>query len=135
MRNVGSVVSTDNRGAAVASNRERDLDFLRKVLIGPGQVDEKWLGLEVLADGAEAVIVFRWGGGPTTYAVRADLDDPHPWWHDEARATLREELRTGLIERGPRCIVDGVTELDLSGPRPNPPPRERPKTPNVRLRG
>lgn len=119
----------------MASNRERDLDFLREVLIGPRQVDEKWLGLEVLVDGADAIIVFRWGDDPTTYAVRTDLDDPHAWWHDEARATLREELHTGLIERGPRRMVDGLTELDLSAPRPDPPPREWPDITRMRLRG
>lgn len=98
----------------MAADRAHGLAFLRKMLVGQGAVDEHWLGLDVLDDGREAVIVFRWRDDPTTYAIRADLDEPDSWWGDEARAMLREDLHTGLLQYASRRIVGSRVELDRS---------------------
>lgn len=91
---------------------EERLDYLREVFVDGPAVTGGYAGLQLLVDGDEMVLVFRWRADPLTYAIRASLVeqdsdffwDPHTW--------LMEELDTGMVRGSPRRLVDGRVELD-----------------------
>lgn len=94
------------------SQRAASIQHLRHALVGVDTVTEGWVGLDVIDDGAEAIIVFRWqSDDPNVYALRIDLDEDHAWWHYEPCGVLAEELLTGLTSRSDHRPIDGRIEL------------------------
>ena len=122
-----SAESTDTRQeSAVASarmaekehgeDRAERLAELRYVFVDGPPVTEGYRGVDLLVEGDEVVIVFRWWQDSSTYAVRASLTEGDTEFFWDPQTWLMEELDTGLVRGGARRQVAG--RVELSWPRP-----------------